>query len=158
MEIRIIQDDEFEEACSVMHRSIRKVFPPFYPKQSPDYVIQSLSVEKMKERSTWTHFYVAVIDGKIVGTGAIGAYWGSEIESSLFNIFVDPDYHKQGIGKQIVQTLEADEYGRRAKRIEIPASIPAIPFYKKCGYDFKNDDFVFEDGHFALEKYKEIED
>ena len=158
MEIRIIKDDEFEEACSVMHRSIRKVFPPFYPKASPDYVIASLSVEKMKSRATWTHFYVAVLNGKIVGTGAIGPYWGSEIESSLFNIFVDPDYQKQGIGRQIVQVLEADEYGKRAKRIEIPAAIPAIPFYKKMGYEFKNDDFIFEDGHFALEKFKEIED
>ena len=153
MEIRIIKDDEFEEACSVMHRSIRKVFPPFYPKASPDYVIASLSVEKMKSRATWTHFYVAVLDGKIVGTGAIGPYWGSEIESSLFNIFVDPDYHKQGIGRQIVQVLEADEYGKRAKRIEIPAGIVAIPFYKKMGYMHKNGVLIYEDGHFAMEKF-----
>lgn len=153
MEIRLIKDNEFAEACDVMHRSIRKVFPEFYPKGSPDYVIETLSEEKMRERASWTHFYVAVIDGKIVGTGAIGAYWGSETESSLFNIFVDPDYHRQGIGREIVKTLEADEYALRAKRIEIPASMPAIPFYKKLGYDFKNDDFYFEDGHFALEKY-----
>jgi len=34
--------------------------------------------------------------------------------------------------------LEKDEYFLRAKRIEVPASITAVPFYKKMGYDYKN--------------------
>lgn len=84
------------------------------------------------------HFYVFCEDGKIVGCGAIGPFWGKTDESSLFTIFVLPEYQGRGIGRKIIQTLEADEYFLRAKRIEIPASITATPFYRKMGYDYKN--------------------
>lgn len=36
-----------------------------------------------------------------------------------------------------METLEQDDYFFRAKRIEIPASITAVKFYKKFGYDYK---------------------
>ena len=34
--------------------------------------------------------------------------------------------------------MENDEYFLRSKRIEIPASITAVEFYRKFGYDYKN--------------------
>ena len=42
------------------------------------------------------------------------------------------------MGSKIIKTLEKDEYFFRAKRIEIPASITAVEFYRKKGYDYKN--------------------
>ena len=42
------------------------------------------------------------------------------------------------IGRKIIETLEKDEYFLRVKRIEVPASITAVPFYKKMGYSYKN--------------------
>nr|MBQ4320231.1 GNAT family N-acetyltransferase [Clostridia bacterium] len=59
-------------------------------------------------------------------------------ESILLTIFVLPDYQGKGIGRQIIETLENDEIFLRAKRIEIPASITAVGFYRKLGYDYKN--------------------
>ena len=29
----------------------------------------------------------------------------------------------------------------------------AIPFYKKMGYEFKNGELIYSDGHFAMEKF-----
>lgn len=40
--------------------------------------------------------------------------------------------------KLLIHTLEQDEYFQRAQRIEIPASITGVPFYKKMGYEYKN--------------------
>ena len=37
-----------------------------------------------------------------------------------------------------METLEADEYFLRARRIEIPASITGVPFYLRMGYHYKN--------------------
>ena len=86
--------------------------------------------------------------------GAIGPYWGKQDESSLFNIFVLPEYHGRGIGRAIIETLEKDEFFRRAKRIEIPASITATPFYRHMGYDYKNGVTVpDEEQLLRLEKY-----
>ena len=90
----------------------------------------------------------------IVGCGAIGPYWGKEDESSLFTIFVLPEYQGQGIGRKIIETLEQDEFFLRAKRVEIPASITACEFYRKMGYDYKNGIAVVdEEGLYRLEKF-----
>ena len=57
--------------------------------------------------------------------------------SCFFTIFVHPDYQGKGIGRLIIGTLERDDFYLRAKRIEVPASITAVPFYLKMGYAFK---------------------
>lgn len=96
---------------------------------TPDYVCA---------RAAWTHFYVAERQGEIVACGAIGPYWGSETESSLFNLFVHPDLQGQGVGRSLIGALERDPFFLRARRVEIPASITGCPFYQKMGYAFKN--------------------
>src|SRR5699024_6667907 len=91
---------------------------------------------------------------KIIAVGSIGAYWDKNDESSLFNIFVSPKYQGQGIGKQLIQVLEQDEYFTRAKRIEIPASITGLGFYQKMGYSFKNGNSILDDEQlYRLEKF-----
>ena len=110
--------------------------------------------EKVLERAGWTHFYVFCEGAKIVGCGAIGPYWGKEDESSLFNIFVLPEYQGKGVGRKIIETLEADEYALRAKRIEIPASITGRAFYRKLGYDYKDgNDTIDAEQLYRLEKF-----
>ena len=98
-------------------------------RQTPEHVL---------ERASWTHYYVVENNKEIIGCGAIGPYWEKEDESSLFSIFVLPEYQGEGIGRKIIETLESDEYFLRAKRVEIPASITGIPFYLKMGYKYKN--------------------
>jgi len=82
--------------------------------------------------------YVACDSSGIVACGAIAAYWGSQTESILLTIFVLPDDQGKGLGTQIIKALEQDECFLRAKRIEVPASITAVEFYRKMGYDYKN--------------------
>ncbi len=49
---------------------------------------------------------------------------------------------------------EQDDLFLRADRIEIPASITAVEFYKKQGYDYKNGIIELDDeGHYRLEKF-----
>lgn len=109
-----------------------------YSKEYLQNDIQHLQPDDIVGRASGQHFYVAVENDKIIGCGSIGSYWGKEDESSLFTIFVHPDYQGQGIGRKIIETLEQDEFFLRAKRVEIPASITGTPFYLKMGYTYKN--------------------
>ena len=94
-------------------------------------------------------------DEKIIGCGGIGPYWGSETESALFNIFVLPEFQGKGVGRKLIETLEADEYALRAKRIEIAASITARDFYLKLGYTFKTGNDALDDEQlYRLEKFR----
>ena len=127
---------------------------------SKDYSAETISALEKKmqpsgvlERASWTHFYVAEEGGDIIGCGAIGPYWGSETESSLFNIFVLPEYQGKGVGRKIIETLEQDGFFLRAERVEVPASITGVGFYRKLGYEYKNGiDRPDEERMYRLEK------
>ncbi len=70
-------------------------------------------------------------------------------------IFVLPKYQGKGIGRKIIENLEQDEYFFRAKRIEVPASITAVNFYRKLGYNYKNGvDRPDEEQIYRLEKFR----
>ena len=154
MIIRTINSSDFQNVADMIARSVsNSVFTQFYPKQSIEYIKESLDAEGVKKRASWTHFYVIEENKKIIACGAIGPYYDSKTESSLFTIFVDSEYQGKGYGRKIIETLEQDEYFLRAERIEIPASMSAIPFYRKMGYEHKNGELIFHDGHFALEKF-----
>ena len=126
-----------------------------YSREYIESSIASHSAAIISERAKNEHMYIVCDDSRIIGCGAIAGYWGSLTESILLTIFVLPEYQGKGVGKRIIQTLEEDEFFLRAKRIEIPASITAVEFYKKLGYNYKNG--VSEtDGEqlYRLEKYR----
>lgn len=154
MIVRLINNGDFKSVADMIARSVsNSAFSKFYPQQSIEYIKESLDEDGVKQRASWTHFYVIEEDNKIVACGAIGPYYGSKTESSLFSIFVDSDYQSKGYGRKIIEVLEKDEYFLRANRVEIPASMSAIPFYRKMGYEHKNGELIYNDGHFALEKF-----
>ena len=135
MIIRRFREDDAEKVSALIIHTLKI-------SNSKDYSAENISVlEKqfhpagVSERASWTHFYVAEEGDTIIGCGAIGPYWGSETESSLFTIFVLPECQGKGIGRKIIETLEQDEYFFRAKRVEVPASITGVGFYRKLGYE-----------------------
>ncbi len=155
MEIRKLQEKDAGEVSSLIAITLRATNSKDYSSEFIENEIKALQPQTILERARWTHFYVFCEDGKIVGCGAIGPFWRKIDESSLFTIFVLPEYQGQGIGRKIIQTLEKDEYFLRAKRIEIPASITAVPFYRKMGYDYKNGSTTPDaEGLVRLEKFR----
>ena len=153
--IRRFQHGDANEVSALIIKTLRTTNIKDYSAEYIENDVKMFSPEGVIERAGWTHFYV-VCDGEtIVGCGAIGPYWGKADESSLFNIFVLPEYQGKGVGRKIIETLENDEYFLRAKRVEIPASITACEFYKKMGYMYKNGiDVVDEEQLFRLEKFR----
>lgn len=155
---RRFRQEDAEAVSDLISQTLRTTNIKDYSKAYIEEVVAQFTPEKVIERAGWTHFYVFCEEERIVGCGAIGSYWGSETESCLFNIFVHPSCQGKGIGRTIIETLEADEYAHRASCIEIPASITACPFYRKLGYDYKNGDNTLDaEQHYRLEKFKKAE-
>lgn len=138
MLIRRFEQSDAQEVSELISTTMMISNIKDYSKETMDTVVSRQKPENILERAGWTHFYVVVDDKRIIGCGAIGSFWGKEDESSLFSIFVLPEYQGKGIGRKIIETLEQDEYFLRAKRIEIPSSVTAVNFYKKMGYNYKN--------------------
>ena len=158
MTIRRLKEQDARAVSELIITTIRISNTRDYAPELMEELIRTQTPEHVLERASWTHFYVAEEAGRIVGCGAIGPYWGKQDESSLFSIFVHPDLQGKGIGKAIVETLEQDEFALRARRIEIPASITGLPFYRKLGYDFKDgNDRLDEEQLYRLEKFRKQE-
>ncbi len=156
MVIRRLKEQDAQAVSELIVTTIRISNTRDYPAELMEELIRTETPEHVLQRASWTHFYVAEEAGAIIGCGAIGPYWGKEDESSLFTIFVHPEHQDKGVGRAIVETLEQDEYALRARRIEIPASITGLPFYRKLGYDFKDGKSEIDEEHlYRLEKFRE---
>lgn len=138
MEIRNFENKDAEEVSKLIEKTLWTTNIKDYTAEYIENEVKGIQPNNILEKSKWTHFYVVEDNNKIVGCGAIGPYWDKKDESSLFLIFVLPECQRKGIGTKIIKKLEQDEYFLRAKRIEIPASITATPFYLKMGYKYKN--------------------
>lgn len=157
MEIRFFKPEDAAETAQVIAKTLRTSNSKDYPEEYIEANIASHSAEVLTERAKVSHMYVICDGKKVIGCGAIAGYWGSDTESILLTIFVLPEYQGRGIGRKLIETLEQDEYFLRAKRIEIPASITAVDFYRKMGYDYKNG--IAEPDQeliYRLEKFRQI--
>ena len=153
--VRKFVNSDADEVSALIIRTLRTTNIKDYSEEFIENDVKNFTPEGVLQRASWTHFYVICDGDTIVGCGAIGPYWGKEDESSLFNIFVLPEYQGKGVGRKIIETLELDEFFLRAKRVEIPASITACDFYRKLGYTYKNGvDVVDEEQIFRLEKFR----
>jgi GNAT superfamily N-acetyltransferase len=70
---------------------------------------------------------VAEIAGKIAGVlrGRIGR---------LGSLFVSSDYHRQGVGRSLVEAFEEWVRKREGGVIKVASSLYAVPFYLEMGY------------------------
>ncbi len=158
MIIRRFCETDAQEVSDLIIETLRVSNSKDYTKEEIEAIVSRQQPSDISKRASWTHFYIAEIEGKIVGCGAIGPYWERKDESCFFSIFVLPKMQGKGIGRRIVRTLEWDEYYLRAKRIEIPASITALKFYTGLGYQFKDNNMQPDrEGLFRLEKHRNRE-
>ncbi|MBQ8554938.1 MAG: GNAT family N-acetyltransferase [Clostridia bacterium] len=155
MQLRPFAPADAAETAQLIATTLRITNSRDYSAEYIEDTIASHDEKVLLDRAAWSHMYVAVRAGQIIGCGAISSFWGGATESILLTIFVLPEYQGQGVGRRIVETLEADEYFLRANRIEISASITAVPFYQRMGYSYKNGVTTpDEEGCIRLEKHR----
>ena len=152
--VRLLIEADADAVQNIIHRGLREINGKDYPAELIEKYCAYFTLEKIKSQAASAHMYVAVWENKILGTGSIAPYWGSEKESILLTIYVLPEMIGQGIGTAIINALEQDEYFLRANRIEIPSSITAVKFYQKMGYAPKNGIEPDKEGIVPMEKFK----
>ena len=149
---RRFKKEDVKEVRNLIVKNFLEINSRDYGLSAMETLAKVYDEEKVLNVASYAHMYVFEFEEKIVGTGSISSFWGSETESILLCIFVLPEFHGKGIGSKIISTLEQDEFYVRANRIEIPASITATEFYRKFGYDYKDGVKELDDErHYRLE-------
>ena len=159
IEVRRYIDGDETAICEIVKKAVLSENIKDYPKTAIEHLVESHNEDLIKRRANAFHVYVLTDEEKIIGVGMIGPYWDSLTESSFFTIFLDPQYKGTGLGRKIIETLEADEYFERAERVEIPASITAVEFYRHFGYGFKKEKMghiVDDEGIYRMEKFPKL--
>ena len=154
MTITMVSEHDLPNIVELIHETCKVSFKKFYPDAWINYTINRQTVNRLKEKMNLLHFYVIKDNNTIIGCGAIGDYYGKLNESCVFSFFIHPSFQGKGYGKALMTTLEQDEFFLRAEKIYVPSSIPAIPFYRKMGYDFVNNKLIHDNGSFLLVKQR----
>lgn len=125
---RLFDPDDAEPTASMIARTLTASNAADY---SPD-VIESLvawySPEGLRGRIPFsTRLVVTDADGAIVGTAA-------RRENRLEGFFVEPSWQGGGIGRFLLEGLEADARFHAMRALCVDSSLTAVGFYEACGF------------------------
>jgi len=125
--IRRFEEKDAEQASDLIIRALIEVNSKDYSEAVIRNLCELFSSQNLIEMSKKHDILVAIEDNQVVGTVRLK-------ENAIYTVFVDPNYHHQGIGTELMQAIENLVKKRQFKEVKLGASITAIEFYKKLGY------------------------
>lgn len=134
--IRLFSSEDTSSVVNLIHRNLFEVNIKDYKLSTINRLVNDYNADKINCIASNAHLYVACINNKIVGSGAV--MQKNHEESLLLTIFTLPERQGYGVGRKIVDTLESDPYFLQAKKAILYSSISACEFYLKLGYCYEN--------------------
>ena len=154
MIIRRFQASQAEEVAELIKRNLLEITSQYY---SPEYVVSLIghhSPMQLLEKAKTQRMFVAMEDGKAVGTGSLTNLGTPEAPSYYGTaIFVALEFHRKGIGRRVMQKVEEEALELGANKITVRAAVNARPFYEKLGYIYRDGiEMPDERGNFVMDK------
>lgn len=145
MVIRLADENDIGSIKELLDRNFDEIISNYHTVSIVNKFKEHNSIDNLKTQLTWKKVYVADDKGRIVGTGAF-ANFGTESEPkySVSNLYVLPELHRKGIGKQIMKVLLTDAEENNAHTFHVPSTRNGIRFYENSG--FKVDDIQPDTG------------
>jgi len=144
VEIRRATAGDAETAYEIVLRALRETNARDYPASVIDRLVLTLPEGVASKLAEW-HAYVAVVDGRIVGTGSLN---GKTVRA----VFVHPDYQGRGIGTKLMDAVENAANVQSVDTLTVQSSITAQPFYAKRGFKVVREAFYGEERTTVMSK------
>ena len=128
---RYVPGDE-GAVSALLRRTLLEVNAHYCPKGEIEWLYDRYTPETVAQIAADGHMYVMTEDGVIVGTGTV--VQTGEGECEIIAAFLLPEAIGRGLGTQLFDVLEGDEWCRDAHRIWLTSSVNALDFYEKRGY------------------------
>jgi GNAT superfamily N-acetyltransferase len=128
IELRKLEDKFHLQVLECILKTVEISNSPDYPRSVIEHQLHThYTLDWIKKQMQSRYFIVALIDGKVAGTGSLD---GDEIKA----VFVDPDHQRRGLGRAIMEDLE--RYGKSIglQEIKLNSSITGFEFYKALHY------------------------
>ncbi|MHA1293849.1 MAG: GNAT family N-acetyltransferase [Promethearchaeota archaeon] len=125
-----------EKASNLIRKTLIKVNSKDYSEKVINNLYNFFRPQTLIDFSKKQNIFVALCNDKIIGIVRLD-------KNVIYTVFVDPDYHSQGIGSKLVKTVEDLAKKRKYLNVKLGASITAVKFYEKLGYKKTQD--MYED-------------
>jgi GNAT superfamily N-acetyltransferase len=137
MQIRKATIEDASVSFAIRREAIRAQCHGHYPLQDLEIWTAGEMSETFAKRVA-DLFHVAVVDGRVVGTGMIDLATGK-----IDAVFVAPEYMRRGIGRALMAYLERLATAAERQEIHLDATLNAAPFYRAMGFE-GSDTAVYE--------------
>ncbi|MEE1786169.1 GNAT family N-acetyltransferase [Streptomyces sp. SP17BM10] len=124
--IRPFRSDDAPQVAEIVRRCLREVNSQDYPVEVIDRMCGHFTAARFVELSAGRDIYIAD-EGGVVGTV-------SRDGNKVHSMFVDPDAAGRGIGRLLMDHVEALAAADGHEHMEAGASITAHRFYLRRGY------------------------
>ncbi|WP_313904028.1 GNAT family N-acetyltransferase [Rhizobium laguerreae] len=98
-----------------------------YPASVIERVIGNFSADAILKLMDSRNVWIALQGGEPVGTASLDG-------DTVRTVFVSPTAQRRGIGRRVMQTVEAAAFANGIKALQVPASLTARNFYARLGY------------------------
>ncbi|QDL92061.1 GNAT family N-acetyltransferase [Paroceanicella profunda] len=127
IEIRRAGADDAAAASAVICAALRETLARAYPTEVIERAAGAFAPGPLAALFAARTAFVALRDGAVVGTASLEG-------TSVRSVFVSPALHRAGVGRRLMAAVEAEARARGIARLEVPAALPAVPFYTSLGY------------------------
>lgn len=135
--IRKYKEDDLNDVFDMIQLSFKTaILDKVYEEEVKEFWKNEYTFEEIEKLSKVGHFYVAELDGKIVGSGCVKE---DDNKAYICGVFIDPNIQGVGLGTRIMDVLEKDKICIKTKIACLTAALSASRFYQKLGYSFKYD-------------------
>jgi len=148
------QESQAEEVAKLIKRNLLEIISKYYPAEYVTDLIAEHSAISILRKALTQYVFVATENGEVVGTGSLADYGTAEMPSYYGTaIFVSPDFQSRGVGRQLMNKVEAQAREMGAEKLTVRAAVNARGFYEKLGYVYRDDSALPDDrGNFVMEK------
>jgi N-acetylglutamate synthase-like GNAT family acetyltransferase len=119
-------DRELSQVFELQERSIRTFYSQFYTAGQVAELVKTQKVGICDGQESWV---VAEAAGEIIGFASM-----SNSYDNINAVYVDPNWVKCGIGRQLVQSLENIAQENSCPSISVTADLNTSGFYQKLGF------------------------
>ena len=144
VEIRRATAADAETVYEIVLRALRETNARDYPASVIDRLVLTLPEGVASKLEEW-EAYVAVVDGRIVGTASLN---GKTVRA----VFVHPEYQGRSIGTKLMDVLENAANVQSVNTLSVQSSITAQPFYAKRGFKVVREAFYGEERTIVMSK------
>ena len=136
--IRYARRDELPALASLARRVWRIHYPGIITEGQIDYMLdRGYAIPTLEaELDAGIAFPLLWSDGKLVGLASFGP-GGQPGEVKLHKLYLDPDFHRRGLGQQLLNWIETEASGHGFKRIILQVNkqnAKAIAAYRRRGF------------------------